>query len=164
MNDALILGMRPDVFAALLGAFAGALLGILALFIYESLKERKKISNLCSALRAEINFAKQTSTDYLADEVNAPSYRLPVLAYSSTLPTLLETGSLCTCKFKKVLYYYSAVNSFNLILDDIWAIQREITMQNVLGALNITGKLALLKKKAEFLVGDTYEDAMKAMQ
>jgi len=90
MSDPTLWSEYKEIVAAIVGVCAGYLLSELKDW---SLRGRRHKA-LWQALSAEIDSCKTRADTYLKDNVVAPLYRLPTIAYVNCLPLLLSDGTL----------------------------------------------------------------------
>ena len=95
----------------------GAAVGFLAATAKESWDRHKRQRVHWAALRAEITYCNQIAVTYLNDKIAAPSYRLPTVAYSQSLPGLLADGRLAEHETRSLLEFFTQVDSLNRGLD-----------------------------------------------
>lgn len=79
---------------------------------------KRKTRTHWAALRAEIEFCSGRATIYMKDEVQAPLYRLPMKAYTASLPVLLGEGEVTESDVSALLEFYGQVEDINRGLDD----------------------------------------------
>jgi hypothetical protein len=102
---------------ALVAALAGVLAGAAISHGVEWLRRRQRRRAHRAALRAEIDYCQWRAETYQADDVAAPSYRLPTVTYTSSLPALLSDGVVSEPGVRALVAFFSEVETVNRGLD-----------------------------------------------
>ena len=105
------------VVGTIAGTLIGALIGFFSTQIAEWLKRRRHHKAYWGAIRAEMEICEEHGKAYLQDSVEAPSYRLPKIAFEKGFPVLLEDGGVSPEAAKAVLRYYAQVDQMNRVLE-----------------------------------------------
>jgi len=92
---------------------AGVVLGFLGTNTVAWLEKHKRHRAYWSAISAEVELCKSMAETYLRDEVRAPLYRLPLIAYDKGFPALLGDGVVSKEAAKAILAFYSLVGEMN---------------------------------------------------
>ena len=103
--------------AALTGAGVGAVLGFVLSQTKDWLSRRRRRKAHWAALRAEIKYCGSQASTYLGDQVAAPLYRLPTIAYGHSLGALLSDGAVDEAEVEALITFYSEVETLNRGLD-----------------------------------------------
>lgn len=98
-----------------------AFVGTACAFIFSGVKDwrarcQKRKSHWC-ALRAEIEVCRDKAETYLRDNIIAPLYRLPTIAYSQSFPALLSDAAVAEGEVKSLIEFFTEVESLNRGLD-----------------------------------------------
>ena len=80
---------------------------------------RKRLEAHRTALAAEIDICRLYAGTYFTAGIQAPSYRLPALIYTSSLTDLIANGALSTEGIDALISFYSQVETLNRGLDQI---------------------------------------------
>ena len=80
-------------------------------------QRRKRHRAYWSAMSAEIDLCNGLSKAYVRDEVQAPLYRLPTIAYDKGFEALLADGVVSEEEASGILRFYSQVVQINRGLD-----------------------------------------------
>lgn len=104
-----------EVFAALFGVALGFLLTLFA----EWWRGRVRRRAHWAALNAEIEYCREMAETYLRDNIPAPLYRLPIVAYSNALPVLLASGALNEAETRNLISFFNEVETLNRGFDQV---------------------------------------------
>jgi len=85
--------------------------------IYNWLLARRRRRAHYSALKAEMEYCQHLAQVYLKDEIAAPLYRLPTVAYTNSLPALLADATLSEFDTRNLLTFFNEVETLNRGLD-----------------------------------------------
>jgi hypothetical protein len=96
-----------------IAAVTGAAVAFFLVVAYDWLRARRRRRAHFAALRAEMEYCYDLAQAYLRDRVAAPLYRLPTVAYSSSLPALLSEASLSECDARALLSFFNEVETLN---------------------------------------------------
>lgn len=102
-----------DVIAAVTGTVVAFFLVVL----YDWFRARRRRRSHFAALRAEMDYCNHLAQTYLRDRIAAPLYRLPIVAYSNSLPALLSEASLNESETHLLLSFFNEVETLNRGLD-----------------------------------------------
>jgi len=99
-------------------ALIGVGLGLWSTHWREKRQRRRSHRSYWSALSAEIDLCEELAKAYVRDEVAAPLYRLPTLAYDNGFPKLLGDGAVLKQKDAgDLLRFYAQVIQINRALE-----------------------------------------------
>lgn len=104
-----------------------------------SRKQRLKVH--WGALRAEVALCREKAETYLADNVMAPLYRLPMKAFETSYPVLLADAALAESEVKELSRLYGQIEDLNRGLDNA----AELAKRNQTGLLKSEYKRNCLK-------------------
>ena len=90
-----------------LAAVGGATLAFALVVLYDYLRSRRRRRAHFAALRAELNLCHELAQTYQRDNVAAPLYRLPAVAYAHSLPALLAEASLSENELNRLLTFFN---------------------------------------------------------
>lgn len=107
----------PKVWAALLGAVVGGVLGFVLAEVKEWLARRRRRRAHWRALSAEADLCREMAEEFLRANVMAPLYRLPTLSYSHSFPVLLADGAPNETETRAVTQFFNEVETLNRGLD-----------------------------------------------
>jgi hypothetical protein len=97
------------------------LVGVVLGFVLSEVKQwsvrRRRRRAHWGALRAEVQFCGKFAEAYVADEVIAPLYRLPTVAYSQSFPALLGDAAVDEQEVQSLMQFFSKVETLNRGLD-----------------------------------------------
>lgn len=108
---------------------------------------RAKVRAYKANLSAEVEKCKEMALAYQSDNITSPSYRLPITAWNTAYPKLIELTDITEQESKIINQFYIEVDSLNRGLDQINAaryihgggqIRNEELPRNLLKASNIT--------------------------
>jgi hypothetical protein len=105
--------LSAEVIAALLGVLAGFLLGLSA----DWWRGRSRRRAHWAALSAEMDYCRDLAETYLRENVAAPLYRLPTVAYTNSLPALLQSAALNDSDVRNLLAFFNEVETLNRGMD-----------------------------------------------
>lgn len=114
------------------------------------LQKRKRHLSYWSAMSAEIDLCRGLADAYLNDQVSAPLYRLPTIAYEAGFPALLGDGAVAKDEATTMLRFYSQVAQLNRGLDQI----HEATVRQA----PLDPEVRRLRLKAEKLLDKCQQD------
>jgi hypothetical protein len=100
-------------------ALAGATLGVAGPQLVAWWQKRKRHHSYWSAIGAELDLCKGLAEAYGPENVQAPLYRLSVIAYDRAFPALLGDGAVSHDDAKAILRFYSQVTQINRGLDRV---------------------------------------------
>jgi hypothetical protein len=78
---------------------------------------RRKLKTHWHAIRAEMMLCKEKAEILLKDGIQAPLYRLPIVAYSTSFPVLLAEGAVNEDEVMKIGRCFGQVQDINRGLD-----------------------------------------------
>ena len=96
-----------------IGAVTGAVVAFFLVVSYDWLRARRRRRAHFAALRAEMDYCRGLAEIYLRDRVAAPLYRLPTVAYASSLPALLSEAALSEPDARSLLSFFNEVETLN---------------------------------------------------
>jgi hypothetical protein len=102
-----------------IAAIVGAVIASLLIALYDWLRTRRRRRSHFAALRAEMDFCCNLARTYLRDNLAAPLYRLPTIAYSNSLPALLADAALRESDTRSLLAFFSEVETLNRGLEQV---------------------------------------------
>jgi hypothetical protein len=107
--------MSHWISAAISGAFGlgGVALGAWLGHWKESRQRGKRHVSYWSAMSAEVDLCGGLAEAYVRDEVSAPLYRLPTIAYDNAFPALLGDGVVLEEESRSILRFYAQVAQIN---------------------------------------------------
>ncbi len=100
-----------------IAAVAGAALAFFLVMIYDYFRTRRRRRSHFAALKAELDFCRELAHAYQRDNVAAPLYRLPTMAYAHSLPALLSEAALSKGEVMHILTFFNEVETLNRGLD-----------------------------------------------
>ncbi len=106
-----------DAFYTHVAPLVGVLVGFLLAQGVEWRRRRRRRRAHWAALRAELAFCKGLAETYRDADIGAPSYRLPSITYSHSLPALLGDGAVNESEAKALIEFFSEVETLNRGLD-----------------------------------------------
>ena len=80
-------------------------------------RERSRRRAHWAALSAEIEHCRHLAGTYLRDPIAAPLHRLPTMAYTNSLPSLLADAALNETDTRSLLLFFNEVETLNRGLD-----------------------------------------------
>ena len=95
--------------SGLTGVGLGAWLG----YWRESRQKEKRHLSYWSAMSAEVELCSGHAQAYVCDNVMAPLYRLPTIAYDEGFPALLGDGAVSEEETRSILRFYGQVVQIN---------------------------------------------------
>jgi hypothetical protein len=98
-------------------ALVGTALGFAGPQLVAWWQKRKRHLAYWSAMSAEIDLCHGLAKAYVADDVPAPLYRLPTIAYDKGFEALLADGAVTEEEAKAILRFYALVVQINRGLD-----------------------------------------------
>jgi hypothetical protein len=104
-----ILGPVVSSIPTLAGVVVGAWIG----YWKESWQRRKRQVSYWAAISAEVDLCAGLARAYVRDNVMAPLYRLPTLAYDKGFPALLGDGAVSEEETHSILRFYAQVVQIN---------------------------------------------------
>lgn len=107
--------LDSKITATLLGVAIGFFLNI----INDWRKNRANCHAHFSALRAEIDYCNYLAKTYLDDNIKAPLYRLPTVAYANALPAIIAAAALTESDTRSLLTFFNEVETLNRGLNQI---------------------------------------------
>jgi hypothetical protein len=139
------MGDDPKVWAALLGAVVGGILGFAIGELKEWLHGRRRRRAHWRALSAETELCREMAEEFLRANVMGPLYRLPTLSYSHSFPVLLADGAPNEAETRAVTQFFSEVENLNRGLDQANEARNDET--------RLRDEFGRNRLKAEILVG-----------
>jgi hypothetical protein len=144
----------PRLWIALAGAASGVLLGFAVAELKAWWWRKHSRSAYWRALSAEAELCKEMAATLLRDNVAAPLYRLPTVAYTHSFPVLLADGAATEREVAAVTRFFNQVETLNRGLD-----QANDTMGD---EERLKMEFARNRLKAEELVGSaSYYNALR---
>lgn len=128
-----------EIIAAIIGVIAGFALSE----IKSWLTYRKKLTSHWAAIRTEVGACHAKAKMFLADNIMAPLYRLPTMAYTNCVPNLLVDGEISEQELNSISAFYSQVQDLNRGLDMTQSRYETVASEKdpVLGELFVRNKL-----------------------
>lgn len=83
------------------------------------LDRKRKLRTHWHAILAEMVLLKEKAETLLNDQIRAPLYRLPVVAYETSFPILLAEGAVTEEEIKTIGRCFSLVQDINRGLDNV---------------------------------------------
>lgn len=102
-----------------IAAATGAGLTFLLVVLNDWLRTRRKRRAHFAALRAEMDYCRSLAQMYLHDQIPAPLYRLPTVAYTNSLPALLSEGALGGQDVHTLVSFFNEVETLNRGLEQV---------------------------------------------
>lgn len=102
-----------------IATLAGVVIGFCLPLAKEWWTNRRRRKAHWAALETEAEICREHADIYLADQVAAPSYRLPTRAFENSLPPLLAAGQLGVEEFRVLTEFFLQVETFNRGLDQV---------------------------------------------
>ena len=99
------------------GATTGAFVAFFLVVCNDWLRSRRRRRSHFAALRAEVEYCRSLADTYLRDQIAAPLYRLPTMAYANSFPALLSDAALSESETNRLLQFFAEVENFNRGLD-----------------------------------------------
>lgn len=123
---------------------------------WDWLWRRKRLEAHRTALAAEIEICNQHAKTHNEAGIQAPSYRLPFLVYSSSLTDLIANGVLSAEGIDALIRFYNQVETLNRGLD-------QINEARKIDSTTFTDEHSRNRIKAEELVSKFYPPARDAV-
>lgn len=102
-----------------IAAIVGAVIASLLIALYDWLRTRRRRRSHFAALRAEMDFCCELARTYLRDNIAAPLYRLPTIAYANSLPALLADAALEESDTRSLIAFFNEVETLNRGLEQV---------------------------------------------
>lgn len=140
-----------QVFATL----GGIVIGFALATAREWWTKRRECIARWGALAAEVDLCRKFAQGYIGGGVNAPSYRLPVMAFEEALPKLLAAGKVNAQQYEGLMHFFLQVETINRGLDQIH--------DSIGDSTRIAMETNRLVLKCTALIGPKYDDARAAI-
>jgi hypothetical protein len=90
--------------------------------LYDSYLKHMGVYSCIRSIGVDVDLALEYAQQFIRDEVYAPSYRFPMMAYQSSFPIILVKGGLQEADAKELTKYFAQVDAINRGLDLIASI------------------------------------------
>jgi len=102
----------------LLGVVLGVVLGFILGLVAPYLQRKHRLGAHWAALGVEVEICERLARTYLSAGVAAPLYRLPTMAFSVSLPSLLADGAVSGQEVNHLESFWMWVQDINRGLDN----------------------------------------------
>lgn len=96
--------------------------GFILARLYDLYLKHMGVYSCIRSIGIDVDLALEYAQQFIRDEVYAPSYRFPMMAYQSSFPIILVKGGLQEADAKVLTRYFTQVDSINRGLDLIASI------------------------------------------
>lgn len=103
--------------SAIISGIISVAVGVVLAYVVEWVRSNKRRDAHWSALATEVRLCRKTAQDYVSGDVQAPLYRMPLIAFTNSFGDLVANGALDGSEFRDLSRFYSWVEDINRGLD-----------------------------------------------